>query len=71
MIKLGDVVMIFDLHRQGLSISAIARELGSRKTVRRTMPAAWSLRCMDRAPPPRLIDPFVPYLRERVTATRA
>ena len=30
--------MILDLHRQGLSISAIARELGiDRKTVRRTI----------------------------------
>ena len=36
MIKLGEVVMIFDLHRQGLTVSAIARELGlDRKTVRR------------------------------------
>ena len=26
MIKLGEVVMIFQLHRKGLSISAIARE---------------------------------------------
>ena len=36
MIKLGEVVMILDLHRQGLTVSAIARELGvDRKTVRR------------------------------------
>ena len=28
MIKLGEVVMILDLHRQGLTVSAIARELG-------------------------------------------
>src|SRR5262249_51026961 len=34
--KLGEVVMILDLHRQGLTVSAIARELGvDRKTVRR------------------------------------
>ena len=33
MIKLGEVVMILDLHRQGLTVSAIARELGvDRKT---------------------------------------
>ena len=70
MIKLGDVVMILDLHRQGLSISAIARELGlDRKTVRRTIdrglePPVYG----PRKPRPRLIDPFVPYLRERVTA---
>lgn len=36
MITLGDVVMIFDLHRQGLSVSSIARELGiDSKTVRK------------------------------------
>ena len=70
MIKLGDVVMILDLHRQGLSISAIARELGiDRKTVRRTIarglePPVYG----PRKQRPRLIDPFVPYLRERVTA---
>ena len=35
MIKLGELVMILDLHRQGLSVSAIARQLGvDRKTVR-------------------------------------
>src|SRR6204780_5940587 len=34
-IKLGELVMILDLHRQGLSVSAIARQLGiDRKTVR-------------------------------------
>ena len=34
-IKLGEVVMILDLHRQGLSVSAIALQLGiDRKTVR-------------------------------------
>ena len=35
MIKLGELVMILELHRQGLSVSAIARQLGiDRKTVR-------------------------------------
>jgi hypothetical protein len=34
-IKLGELVMILDLHRQGLSVPAIARELCiDRKTVR-------------------------------------
>jgi transposase len=69
-IKLGDVVMILDLHRQGLSVSAIARELGiDRKTVRKYIarglePPVYGPR-QARA---RLIDPFVAYLRERVTA---
>jgi IS30 family transposase len=35
-IKLGELVMILELHRQGVSVSAIARQLGiDRKTVRR------------------------------------
>jgi hypothetical protein len=35
-VKLGEVVMILDLDRQGLTVSAIARELGvDRKTVSR------------------------------------
>ena len=70
MIKLGEVVMILDLHRQGLTVSAIARELGvDRKTVRRCIargleqPVYGPRKLRDR-----LIDPFVPYLRERVTA---
>jgi transposase len=69
-IKLGEVVMILDLHRQGLSISAIARDLGlDRKTVRRCIahglePPVYG----PRKPRPRLIDPFLPYLRERVAA---
>jgi len=34
-IKLGELVMILDLHQQGLSVSAIARQLCvDRKTVR-------------------------------------
>ena len=70
MIKLGDVVMILDLHRQGLSVSAIARELGiDRKTVRKYIarglePPVYG----PRQARSRLIDPYVAYLRERVTA---
>jgi transposase len=68
-IKLGELVMILDLHRQGLSVSAIARRLGvDRKTVRRYIarglePPTYA----PRAPRPRVIDPFLGYLRERVT----
>ena len=59
-IKLGEVVMILDLHRQGLSVSAIARESGlDRKTVRRYIarglePPAYG----PRQPRPTLLDPF-------------
>lgn len=70
MIKLGDVVMILDLHRQGLSVSAIARELGiDRKTVRKYVarglePPVYG----PRRARSRLIDPYVAYLRARITA---
>jgi transposase len=69
-IKLGEVVMILDLHRQGLTVSAIARELGvDRKTVRKCIarglePAVYG----PRKPRQRRIAPFVGYLRERVAA---
>ena len=70
MIKLGEVIMILDLHRQGLTVSAIARELGvDRKTVRKCIarglePPVYG----PRKPRRRRIDPFVSYLRGRVTA---
>ena len=68
MIKLGELVMILDLHRQGLSVSAIARQLGvDRKTVRTYIakglePPAYK----KRTPAPPIVDPFEPYLRERL-----
>lgn len=61
--------MILDLHRQGLTVSAIARQLGiDRKTVRRYIarglePPAYG----PRPPRQRSTDPFLPYLRERLT----
>ncbi len=70
MVKLEGVVMILDLHRQGLSVSAIARQCGvDRKTVRRTIerglePPTYG----PRSPRPTLLDPFTSYLRERVKA---
>lgn len=60
--------MILELHRQGLSPTAIARQLGiDRKTVRKYIarglePPAYG----PRQPRPRPIDGFVPYLRERL-----
>lgn len=70
MVNPGDVVMILDLHRQGLPVSAIARAVGvDRKTVRKYIarglePPVYG----PREARPRLIDPYVAYLRERVTA---
>jgi transposase len=69
-IKLGEVVMILDLHRQGLSVSAIALQLGiDRKTVRKYLARGLEAPVYGpRQPRLRRIDPFVPYLRERVEA---
>jgi hypothetical protein len=69
-IKLGEVVMILDLHRQGLSVSAIAFQLNiDRKTVRKYLARGLEAPVYGpRQPRPRRIDPFVPYLRERVGA---
>lgn len=63
--------MILDLHRQGLSITAIARRTGrDPKTVRKYIerglePPAYGPRRVGR---PNKIAPYLDYLRERVTA---
>jgi transposase len=70
LVRLGEIVMILELHRQGASVSAIAREVGiDRKTVRRCIerglePPAYGPR------PPRAskLAPFTRYLRERLAA---
>lgn len=62
--------MILELHRQGLSVSDIARRTGfDRKTVRRYIarglePPAYK----PRPPRPALLDDYRDYLRERVAA---
>jgi transposase len=69
-VTLGELVMILDLARQGLSVSAIARRTGlDRKTIRKYVakglePPAYTPR------PPRqtLVGPYEPYLRERLQA---
>ena len=70
MIKLGDLVMILDLHRQGLSVSAIARQVGvDRKTVRTYIAKGLEPPAYKKRPPaPSLVDGFEPYLRERIAA---
>src|SRR5215212_8842141 len=69
-VTLGEVVMILDLHRQGLKVSAIARQTGlDRKTVRKYIarglePPAYG----PREPRPKSTAAFLPYLRERLAA---
>jgi len=69
-VRLGELVMILDLHRQGLGVSAIARRTGlDRKTVRKYIecglePPAYG----PRQPRPTKVRPFEPYLCERVSA---
>jgi transposase len=69
-IKLGEIVMIHDLRRQGLSVSAIARKAGlDRKTVRKHLERGLEAPVYGpRTPRPRLIEPFEDYLAERVAA---
>lgn len=71
MIQLGDLIVMLDLHRQGLSISAIARRTGrDPKTVRKYIerglePPAYSPRQAGR---PSKLAPYLDYLRARVAA---
>src|SRR3954453_11551676 len=61
---------VLELHRQGISVSAIARQLGiDRKTVRVHIGKGLTAPAYKARPPrARLIDPFEPYLRERLSA---
>jgi transposase len=67
-VTLGELVMILDLARQGLSVSAIARRTGrDRKTIRTYIarglePPAYK----PREPTPSPLGPFEAFLRERV-----
>jgi transposase len=67
-VELEEVMTILELHRQGLSISAIAARLGmDRKTVRKYIRnGVQAPRYGPRAPRPCVVDPFVHYVTERV-----
>src|SRR5271166_3529884 len=69
-IKLGELVMILDLHRQGLSASAIARQIGvDRKTVRTYIAKGLEPPTYKKRPPALgVVDRFDSYLRERLAA---
>ena len=70
LVRLGEIVMILELHRQGVSISAIARRVApDRKTVRRYI--AQGLEPPSYGPrQPRIsqLRAFEPYLRQRLVA---
>lgn len=70
MVKLRLIVMIHDLRRQGLSISAISRKTGlNRKTVRKYLDAGLEAPAYGpRAPRPRKLEPYEDYLCERMNA---
>jgi transposase len=69
-VTLGEIVLIHDLKRQGLSVSAIARKLGlDRKTVRRHLARGMEPPVYGpRASRPRQLTAYEPYLRERIAA---
>ena len=64
------IVVIHDLQRQGLSISANARRTGlDRKTVRKDLRRGLAAPAYcPRAPRRRRLEPYEDYLRERVEA---
>jgi len=68
--KLGDLIMILDLHRQGLKVAVIARQVGiDRKTVRKYIAQGIEVPTYGpRQPRERLLDPWMDYLRFRLDA---
>ena len=65
---LREIVLIHDLKKQGLSLTAIARKVGcDRKTVRKYLERGLEGPAYGpRQPRDRLLDPYETYLRERV-----
>jgi len=70
MVDLRGLMMILELHRQGLTVSAIAERTGrDRKTVRKYIRQGLKVPTYKpRGPRPTVVTPFAEYLRERVTA---
>jgi transposase len=66
--KLGDLMMILDLHRQGLKLAVIARQVGvDRKTVRKYIARGLEPPFYGpRQPRGRVIDNHIAYLRTRL-----
>lgn len=70
MVKLGELIMILQLHRQGLSVAAIARETGKdAKTIRRCIARGLEAPVYGPRPPQACrLDPYKAYLQERIAA---
>jgi len=68
-VRLREIVLIHDLKRQGLSLSAIARKTGlDRKTVRKYLDQGLQAPAYGPRPArPRRLEPYEGYLRERIT----
>ena len=68
MIKLEKIVMLQELKREGLSISAIARRTGlDRKTVRKLLDRGLAAPAYSpREPRPRLLEPYENYLADKI-----
>ena len=68
--RLREIVLIHDLKKQGLSVTAIARKVGcDRKTVRKYLDLGLEAPVYGpRQPRERIIEPYERYLRERVLA---
>ncbi len=67
---LREIVLIHDLKKQGLSVTAIARKVGcDRKTVRKYLERGLEAPVYGpRRPRSRIVEPYEGYLRERVLA---
>ena len=70
MVNLKGLMMILELHRQGLSVSAIAERTGhDRKTVRKYIDRGLvAPKYRSRTPRPSQLDAYKDYLRERLAA---
>ena len=68
--KLGDLMMILDLHCQGLKVAAIARQVGvGRKTIRKYIARGLEVPTYGpRQPRDRVLDPWTDYLKARLEA---
>jgi len=69
MVNLGEAMRILELHREGLTISAIAERTGKdRKTVRKYIRRGLEApNYKPRMPRPGVMDPYLCYVKERIS----